>query len=167
MFLKCGAGEDSWESLGLQVHPQGDQSWIFIRRADAEAETPILWPPDAKSWLIGKDPDSGKDWGQEEKGMTKDKMVGWHLWLDGYEFEQAPGIGDRQGSVLQSMGCKESDMTEQLNWTEVSISQGFATCRCNVITWEMCYLHTHLLNICLTCTWVSGTLLSAGDTTAR
>ena len=132
-----------------------------------KAETSKLQPPDVKNWLIGKDPDSGKDGRQEEKGMTNDKMVGWHHWLDGYEFEQALGIGDRQGSVLQSMGCKESDTTEQLNWTGVSLSQGFATCRCNVITWEMCYLHTHLLNICLTCTWVSGTLLSAGDTTAR
>ena len=74
MLLNCGVGEDSWESLGLQeiqpVHPKGDQSWVFIGRTDAEAETPILWPPDARSWLIGKDPDAGKDWGQEEKGMT-------------------------------------------------------------------------------------------------
>ena len=70
------------------VHPKGNQSWIFIGRTDAEAETPILWPPDVKSWLIGKDPDAGKDWGQEEKGMTEDEMVGWHHWLDGHEFEQ-------------------------------------------------------------------------------
>ena len=66
---------------------KGNQSWIFIGRADVEAETPILWPPDAKNWLIGKDPDVGKDWGQEEKGKTKDEMVGWHHWLDGHEFE--------------------------------------------------------------------------------
>ena len=81
------------------VHPKGDQSWIFIGRADVKAETPILWPPDAKSWLIGKDPDAGKDWGQEEKGMTKDDMVGWHHRLDGHEFEQASGVGDGQGSL--------------------------------------------------------------------
>ena len=69
------------------VHPKGDQSWVFIGRTDVEAETPILWPPDAKNWLIGKDPDAGKDWGQEKKGMTEDEMVGWHHWLNGHEFE--------------------------------------------------------------------------------
>ena len=77
------------------VHPKGDQSWVFIGRTDAEAETPILWPPDVKNWLIGKDPDDGKDWRQEEKGMTEDEVVGWHHWLDGLEFEQAPGVGSR------------------------------------------------------------------------
>ena len=91
MLLNCGVGEDSWESLGLQGdpcrNPKGDQPWIFIGRNDTEAETPILWPPDAKSWLTGKDPDVGKDWGQEEKGTTKDEMVGGHQWLNGYEFE--------------------------------------------------------------------------------
>ena len=94
-LLNCGVGEDSWESLGLQgiqpVHPKGDQSWIFIGRNDVEAETPVLWPPDAKSLLIGKDPDAGKDWGQEEKGTTEDEMVGWHHWLDRHEF----GCGER------------------------------------------------------------------------
>ena len=124
MFLNCGVEEDSWESLGLQgvqlVHSKGDQSWIFFGGADAEAETPILWPPDAKNWLIWKDPDVGKDWRQEEKGMTEDKMVGWHHWLNGHEFEQAPGVGDEQGSVVccSPWGRKESDTTEQLNWTE-------------------------------------------------
>ena len=124
MFLNCGVEEDSWESLGLQgvqlVHPKGDQSWIFFGGADAEVETPILWPPDAKNWLIWKDPDVGKDWRQEEKGMTEDKMVGWHHWLNGHEFEQAPGVGDEQGSVVccSPWGRKESDTTEQLNWTE-------------------------------------------------
>ena len=99
------------------VHPKGDQSWIFIGMTDAEAETPILWPPDAKSWLIWKDPDAGKDWGQEEKGMTEDEMIGWHHWLDGHEFEQALGAGDGQGSLVccSPWGCKESDMTEQVN----------------------------------------------------
>ena len=123
MLLNCGVGEDSWESLGLKeiqpVHPKGNQSWIFIGRTDAEAETPILWPPDAKNWLIGKDPDTGKDWRWEEKGTTEDEMVGWYYWLDGHEFEQAPGDGDGQGGLVSySPWCrKESDMTEQLNWT--------------------------------------------------
>ena len=76
------------------VNPKGNHFWMFIGRTDAEAETPILWPPDVKNWLIGKDPDTGKDWRQEEKWMTKDKMVGWHHQLNGHEFEQAPGVGD-------------------------------------------------------------------------
>ena len=100
------------------VHPKGNQSWIFIGRTDAEAETPILWPPDMKNWLTGKDSDSGKDWRQEEKGTTKDEMVGWHHQLHGYEFEQAPEVGDGQGSLAccSPRACKESDTTEQLNW---------------------------------------------------
>ena len=84
-------------------HPKGNQSWIFIGRTDAEAETPILWPPDAKSWLIGKDPDAGKDWRQEEKGMTEDEMVGWHHRLNRHESEQAPGVGDGQGSLCAAI----------------------------------------------------------------
>ena len=81
------------------VHPKGNQPWIFIGRTDAEAEAPILWPPDAKNWLIGKDPDAGKDWRQKEKGMTKDEMVGWHHRLNGHEFVQAPGDSEEQGSL--------------------------------------------------------------------
>ena len=81
------------------VHSKGDQSWVFIGRTAAEAETPILWPPDVKSWLIGKAPDAGKDWRQEEKGTTEDEMVGWHHWLNGLEFEEAPGVGDGQGGL--------------------------------------------------------------------
>ena len=81
------------------VHPKGNQSWIFIGKTDAKAETPILWPPDVNNWLIGKDPDAGKDWRQEEKGTTEDEMVGWHHWLNGHEFEQAPGVGDGQGGL--------------------------------------------------------------------
>ena len=102
------------------VNPKENQSWIFIGRADTEAETPILWPPDEKNWLTGKDPDAGKDWRWEEKGMTEDEMVGWYHWLKGHEFEQASGVGDRQGSLAycNPWGCKESDMTERLNWTE-------------------------------------------------
>ena len=80
------------------VHPKGDQSWVFFGRTDAKAETPILWPLHAKNWLIGKDSDAGRDWGQEEKGMTEDEMVGWHHWLDGRESEWTPGIGDGQGA---------------------------------------------------------------------
>ena len=99
------------------VNPKGNQSWIFIGRPDAEAETPILWPPDVKNWLIEKDPDAGKDWRQEEKGMTEDKMVVWHHWLNGCEFEQAPGDGEGQGSLecCSPWGHKESDVTEQMN----------------------------------------------------
>ena len=80
------------------VHPKGDQSWVFIGRTDAKAETPVLWPPHAKSWLIGKDSDAGRHWGQEEKGMTEDEMAGWHHWLDGRESEWTPGVGDGQGN---------------------------------------------------------------------
>ena len=104
------------------VHPKGNQSWIFIGRTDAEAEIPILCPPDAKSWLIGKDLPAGKYWRREEKGMTEDVIVGWHHWLSGHEFEQAPGVGDGQGSLVccSPWGRKESDTTERLNWTELS-----------------------------------------------
>ena len=100
------------------VHPKGNQSWIFIGRTDAEAETPIVWPPDAKNWVIGKDPDAGKDWRQEEKGTTENEMVGWHHWLDGHEFEQALGVGDDQGGLVccSPWGLKELDTTEWLNW---------------------------------------------------
>ena len=103
------------------VHLKGDQSWVFIGRTDAEAETPILWPPHAKSWLIGKDPDVGRDWGQEEKGTTEDEMAGWHHQLNAHEFVWTPGVGDGQGGLVccNSGGRKESDMTEWLNWTEL------------------------------------------------
>ena len=102
------------------VNPKGNQSWIFIGRADAEAEIPILGP-DAMNWLFGKDPEAWKDWRQEEKGMTKVEMVGWHHRLNGHEFEQASGVGDGQGSLpcCSPWGRKESDMTEWLNWTEL------------------------------------------------
>ena len=87
------------------VHPKGNQSWIVIRRTDAEAETLILWPPEGKNWLIWKDPDAGGDWRWEEKGTTEDEMVGWHHRLNGYEFEQAPGVGDEQGSLRYCSPC--------------------------------------------------------------
>ena len=102
------------------VYPKGDQSWVCIGWTDAEAETPIVWPPDAKTWLIGKDPDAGKDWRQEEKGMTEDKMVGWHHRLNGHGFGWTPGVGEGQGGLAccSSWGHKESDTTGQLNWTD-------------------------------------------------
>ena len=100
------------------VNPKGNQSWIFIGRTDAEAETPIVWPPDAKNWLIGKDPDAGKDWRWEEKGTTENEMFGWHHCLNGHEFELTLGDGDGQGSLAcySPWGRKERDMTEWLNW---------------------------------------------------
>ena len=121
------------------VHPKGDQSWVFIGRTDFEAETPILWPPHAKSWLIGKDPEAGRDWGQEEKGMTEDEMAGWHHWLDGRESEWTPGVGDGQGGLAfcDSWGGKESDMTEWLNWTEFNwlpLLPGPTVCSLGILT---------------------------------
>ena len=102
------------------VHLKGDQSWMFIGGTDVEAETPIFGPPDAKSWLIWKDPDVGKDWRQEEKGMTEDEMVGWYHQHNGHEFGWTPGVGDGQGGLacFSSWSCKEWNMPEQLNWTE-------------------------------------------------
>ena len=106
------------------VNSEGNQSWIFTARTDAEAEAPILWPPDAKSWHTGKDSDAGKDWGQEEKGTTEDKMVGWHHWLNGHEFEWALGVGATQGTqaCCSPRGHEEPDTTEWLNWSWASWS---------------------------------------------
>ena len=100
------------------VDTKGNQSWIFIGRTDAEVETPILWPCDAKNWLIGKNSDAEKDWRQEEKRMTEDELVGWHHQLNGHEFEQALGVGDGGLACCSPCGPKESDTTEWLNWTE-------------------------------------------------
>ena len=118
--LKLWCWEESRITDWKSFNPKGNQSWVFIGRIDAEAETPILWPPDAKNWLIWKDPDAGKDWGREEKGMTEDEMFGWHHQLSRHEFEQALGVGDGQGSLAcrSPWGHKELDMTEQLNWNE-------------------------------------------------
>ena len=122
MNLNCGVGEDSWESLGLQGDPtspfEGDQPWDFFGRNDAKAETPVLWPPYEKSWLIGKDCDAGRDWGQEEKGTTQNEMAGWHHGLDGRGSGWTLGDGDGQGGLAccDSWGPKESDTTELLNW---------------------------------------------------
>ena len=103
------------------VDLKGYQSWVFTGRTDAKAETPVLWPPHVKSWLIRKDSDPGRDWGQEEKGTTEDEMAGWHHWLDGREIEWTLGVGDGQGGLAccNSWGRKESDTTERLNWTEM------------------------------------------------
>ena len=119
-----------WFPLGLMeisqsqrnINPKGKQSWIFIGRTDAETETPILWPPDVKNQLIGKELDAGKDWRREETGMTEDEMIGWHYWQDGHEFEWALGVGDGQRSLAccSPWGHKESDMTEWLNWSELN-----------------------------------------------
>ena len=126
MFLNCGIREDSWESLGLQGDPTSQsyrklvlniywEDWYWSWNSNTLA-------PDVKNWLIWKDPDDGKDWRQEEKGMTEDEMVGWHHWLNGHEFEQALGVGDGQGSLAccRPWGHKELDTTEQLNWTELT-----------------------------------------------
>ena len=111
-----------WKESHL-VNPKGNWSWIFIGSTDAEGEAPMLWPPDVKYWLIGKDPDAGKDWRQKEKGMTENEMVGWHHWLDRHESEQALGVGDEQRSLecCGPWGHKELDMTEQPNWTELNL----------------------------------------------
>ena len=102
------------------VHSKGDQSWVFFGRNDTKAETPVLWPPHVKSWLVGKDSDAGRDRGQEEKGTTEDEMAGWHHRLEGHEFGWTLGVGDGQGGLVccNSWGCKELDTTEQLNWTD-------------------------------------------------
>ena len=107
-----------WKEI-QPVYPKRDQSWVFIGRTDVEAETPVLWPPDVKSWLIWKDPDAGKDWGQEEKGTTEDEMVGWHHRLNGHGFGWTLGVGHGQGGLAccGSWARKESDTTEWLNWS--------------------------------------------------
>ena len=107
------------------IHSKGDQPWVFFGRNDAKAETPVLWPPHARSWLIGKDSDAGRDWRQEEKGTTEDEMAGWHHRLHGCEFEWTPGVGDGQGGLAccDSWGHKESDTTERLIWSDTSLHE--------------------------------------------
>ena len=148
MLLNCSVEKTLKSPLDCKeikpVNPKGNQPWIFIGRTDAEAEAPILWPPDAKSWLIRKDPDAGKDWRQQEKGMTEYDNVGWHHRLDGHEFEQALRVGDGQGSLkcCSPRGCKESDTTEWLNWTEdlESPRLTFFHFYNKSLTLEFCYL---------------------------
>ena len=112
------------------INPKGNESWRFIRRTDAEAETPILWPPDVKNWLIRKDRDAEKDWRQEKTGMPEDEMIGWHHWLDGHEFEQTLRVGDGLGSLAcySPWGGKESDTTERLTWTFPVLNQSIVLC---------------------------------------
>ena len=125
------------------VHSEGDQPWDFFGRNDAEAETPVLWPPHVKSWLIGKDSDARRDWGQEEKGTTEDEMAGWHYWLDRREFEWSLGVGDGRGGLAScnSWGCKESDTTEWPNWTELN----WSILR---IEWFIGYYKTMVFDLC-------------------
>ena len=134
------------------VNPKGDQSWIFIGKTDAEADVPILWPPDAKSWLIGKESDGGRDWGQEEKGTREDEMAGWHHWLNGRESEWTPGVGDGQGGLAccDSWGRKESDTTEWLNWTAKVLKTHIFHC-CSNLTLRNLFQGNNLVsnNLCL------------------
>ena len=104
------------------VHSEGDQPWDFFGRNDAKAETLVLWPPHPKSWLIGNDCDAGRDWGQEEKGMTEDEMAGWHHWLDGRESEWTVGVGDGQGGLACCDSREESDTTERLIWSDLILA---------------------------------------------
>ena len=126
MLLNGGVGETLENPLDCKkiqpVYHKENQSWIFIGRTDVEAKTPILWPPDEKSWLIWKDPDAGKGWRREEKGMTEDEMAGWHHQLDERGFGWTLGVGDGLGGLVccNSWDCKDSDMTEWLNWTEMT-----------------------------------------------
>ena len=128
--------ESPLDSKEIQpVHSEGDQPWDFFGRNDAKAETPVLWSHHAKSWLIGKDSDAGRDWRQKEKGTTEDDMAGWHHWLDGRESEWTPGVGNRQGGLVccNWWGCKELDTTERLNWTELKFCSGKLKGMCDLL----------------------------------
>jgi len=132
-------------SLGViqPVHSEGDQPWDFFGRNDAKAETPVLWPPHVKSWLIGKDSDAGRDCGQEEKGTTEDEMAGWYHWLNGRESEWTLGVGDGQGGLecCDSWSRNESDMTERLNWTELNWTITCLLLICSSINGHLGYFH--------------------------
>ena len=130
------------------VHSEGDQPGDFVGRTDAKAETPVLWPPHAKSWLTGKDSDAGRDWGQEEKGTTEDEMTGWHHWLDGRESEWTPGVCDGQGGLVccDSWGRKESDTTECLNWTALRMNNKEL---CQRREWSMVSIIVHIQIKCM------------------
>ena len=126
------------------VHPKGNQSWVFIGRSDVEAETPKLWPPDEKSWLIWKDPDAGKDWGQEEKGTTEDEIVGWHHWLSGHEFGWAPEVGVGQGGLAccSSQSCKQTRLSD---WTDLHLGGDLYGCAyVQKFIRTLCYSHPSL-----------------------
>ena len=128
------------------VHSEGDQPWVFIGRTDAKAETPIFWAPHAKNWLVGKDPDTGKDWRQKQKGMTEDELVEWHHRLDGHEFEWSTGVGDGQGSLaccsqlVTKCWPRLRDWTNWLNWREFTVLR---------FTWvNVCSVKPYFLLIC-------------------
>ena len=130
------------------------QPWDFFGRNDAKAETPVLWPPHVKSWLIGKDSDARRDWGQEEKGTTEDEMAGWHHPLDGREFEWTPEVGDGQGGLVccNSWGYKESDTTERLNWTELNVYINYFLLKhIHICVFELLFISTSLLLLCKGC----------------
>ena len=159
MLLNCGVGEDSWDCKEIQpVHSEGDQPWDFFGRNDAKAQTPVLWPPLVKSWLIGKDFDAGRGWGQEEKGTTEDEMAGWHHWLEWHhwhESEWTPWVGDGQGALAccDSWGRKESDTTEQLNWlnwTDVSLISWLILILL-VDSWVKGYMYFKIYQLLLNC----------------
>ena len=138
------------------VHSE-DQPWDFFGRNDAKAETPVLWSPHAKSWLIGKDSDAGRHWGQEEKGTTEDEMAGWHHWLDGHESQWTPGVGDGQGGLAccDSWGRKESDTTKRLNWTELNWNN-YSKIQ---IVWKwvfICSFLNYTSELVLNCKWLDG-----------
>ena len=126
MFSKCGIGEDSWETLDSKeikpVNPKGNQPWIFIGRTGAEAEASILWPPDAKSWHTGKDPEAGKYWGQAEKGPTEYEMIGWHHWLNGHEFEQSQGDREGRGCWKAAVHGVIKSQIQLSDWTTTATS---------------------------------------------
>ena len=131
------------------VHPKKDQSWMFFGRTDAKAETPVLWPPLVKSWLIVKDLDAGRDWGQEEKVMTEDEMAGWHHQLNAHEFEWNLGVGDGQGGLAccNAWGHKELDTTEQLNWTDIKKKKKIVNLHQYMFAWKITTLYSWLVNI--------------------
>ena len=113
------------------VHSKGNQPWVFFGRNDAEAKTPVLWPPHTKSWLIGKDSDAGRDWGQEEKGTTEDEMAGWHHWLNGHGFGWTPGVGNGQGGLACCGSWVAESQTWLSHWTELNWA-------CIRVSWKTC-----------------------------
>ena len=127
MLLNRGVGEDSWDPLDCKeiqaVHSEGDQPWDFFGRNDAKAKTPVLWPLHVKSWLIGKDSDAGRDWGQEEKGTTENEMAGWHHWLDGRESEWTSGVGDGQEAWCAGIHGVAKSRTGLRDWTELNCAE--------------------------------------------
>ena len=149
--------------MTLPITP-GDQSWVFIGRTDVEVETPILWPPDAKSWLIWKDPDAGKDWGQEKKWMTEDEMVGWHHRLNGHEFGWSLGVGDGQGGLAccGSRGRKELDTTERLNWTDMTRIWSSLVSTQQVFVWTL-FVVIIVVFLAWSDSWVSVPLMIHGN----